>query len=68
LVKSGRFNNQSQVVLDTSDGLDRPTFCKCDRIYAVPRHELVRRRGTVELERRRQIVRTMIAAHGRNAL
>jgi len=44
LVKSGRFNNQSEVVREAI------------------------RRGTVVLERRRQIVRRMIAAHGWNAL
>ena len=57
-----------EVVLDTADGLDWPTFCKCDCIYAVPRDELTKPRGAVGLERRRQIVRTMIAAHGWNAL
>ena len=57
-----------KVVLDESDGMDWPTFCKCDCIYAVPRGELKRHRGSVALERRRQIVRTMIAAHGWNAL
>ena len=44
------------------------TFCKCDCIHAVPRSELARRRGSVVLERERQIVRTMIAAHGWNVL
>jgi hypothetical protein len=57
-----------EVVLDQSDGLDWPTFCKCDCIYAVPRGELKKQRGIVALERRRQIVRTLITAHGWNAL
>ena len=50
------------------DGLDWPTFCKCDCIYAVPRAELKQRRGTVTTERRRRIVRTVIATHGWNVL
>ncbi len=57
-----------EVLLDSSDGLDWPTFCKCDCIYAVPRTELLRCRGMVGAERRRQIVRTIIAVHGWNAL
>jgi len=57
-----------EVLLDDADGLDWPTFCKCDCIYAVPRTELGRKRGVVTVERRRQIVCTMIAAHGWNVL
>jgi hypothetical protein len=57
-----------EVVLDQSDGLDWPTFCKCDCIYAVPRGELRKHRGSVALERRRHIVRTIIGAHGWNSL
>jgi mRNA-degrading endonuclease toxin of MazEF toxin-antitoxin module len=57
-----------EVVLDRSDGLDWTTFCKCDCIYAVPRGELKRHLGNVTLDRRRQIVRTLIGAHGWNAL
>ena len=60
--------NDNEVLLDKSDGMDWPTFCKCDCIYAIPRTELKHHRGTVALERRRQIVRTMIASHGWNTL
>ncbi len=66
--RANRPARDHEVVLDASDGLDRETFCKCDCIYAVPRDELVRQRGIVGEERRRQIVRTLIAAHGWNAL
>lgn len=55
-----------EVILDASDGMDWPTFCKCDCLYAVPRAELKRHRGSVVLERRRLIVRTIILAHGWN--
>ncbi len=66
--RANRPAREHEVVLDVADGLDGPAFCKCDCIYAVPRQELKRLRGVVALERRRQIVRTMIAVHGWNAL
>ena len=58
----------NEVVLDEADGLDWPSLCKCDCIYALPRGELKSFRGEVSLERRRQLVRAMIAAHGWNVL
>ncbi|MDQ2867927.1 MAG: type II toxin-antitoxin system PemK/MazF family toxin [Verrucomicrobiota bacterium] len=58
----------NEILLDEADGLDWQTFCKCDLIIAVPRAELKRRRDSVGVERRRQIVRTVIATHGWNAL
>lgn len=57
-----------EAVLDKADRLDWPTFCKCDCIYAVPRTELKGHRGSVTVERRRIIVRRIIAAHARNVL
>lgn len=66
--RANRPAHEHEVVLDEADGLDWPTFCKCDCIYAVPRGELRRHRGSVTPERRRQIVRTLISAHGWNAL
>ena len=67
-LRPNRLPQDHEVVLDQSDGLDWPTICKCDCIYAVPRGELRRHRGNVALERRRQIVQTIISAHGWNAL
>jgi mRNA-degrading endonuclease toxin of MazEF toxin-antitoxin module len=66
--RASRSVHDHEVLLDSSDGLDWPTFCKCDCIYAVPRTELGRARGVATLARRRQIIRTVIAAHGWNAL
>lgn len=66
--RASRPAQDHEVILDNADGLDWPTFCKCDCIYAVPRTELRRQRGLVTLERRRQIVRTVITTHGWNAL
>jgi hypothetical protein len=57
-----------EVLLDEADGLDRATLCKCDCVFAVPRGELKERRGSVTVERRRQIVRSIIQSHGWNAL
>ena len=62
--RSNRRPEAHEVLLDQSDGLEWPTLCKCDVIYAVPRDEIKHRRGQVALERRAQFVRTIIAAHG----
>ena len=53
-----------EVLLDQEDGLDGPALCRCDLIYAAPREQLKHRRGAVSDSRRRQLVRTVIAAHG----
>ncbi len=66
--RAARAPYPNEVLLDNADGLDWQTFCKCDLIIAVPRAELKRQRGRVGMERRRQIVRSMIATHGWNAL
>lgn len=66
--RANRLPQEHEVILDGADGLDWPTFCKCDCIYAVPRAELQQRRETASTERRRQIVRTVIATHGWNVL
>jgi hypothetical protein len=58
----------NEVRLDAADGLDGRALCKCDCIFAVPRSELTQHRGVVSLERRRQIVRTIIQSHGWNLL
>jgi mRNA-degrading endonuclease toxin of MazEF toxin-antitoxin module len=44
-----------EVILDSSDGMDWPTFCNCGTMYAVRSSLLFGRRGRVTLERRRQI-------------
>ena len=52
-----------EVVLDSADGLDWPTLCKCDLIYSLEKTELTQKRGEVSHARRNQIIRTIIAAH-----
>ena len=66
--RANRSPLEHEVLLDEADGLDWPTLCKCDCIFAVPRGELKQRRGGVSLERRRQIVRAIIQSHGWNAI
>ena len=53
-----------EIILDEADGLDWPTICKCDLIYAAPKDELKPRKGQVSDVRQGPLVRTMIAAHG----
>src|SRR5262249_31493629 len=53
-----------EVVLGSADGLDWPTLCKCDVVYAASKAELVKRRGIVSTERRRAIAERVIRALG----
>jgi mRNA-degrading endonuclease toxin of MazEF toxin-antitoxin module len=53
-----------EVLLDTSDGMDWATLCKCDLLYAVHAHQLTQKRGTVRTERRRAIAERVIRALG----
>jgi len=62
--RAGRKPQAHEVLLDEADGLDWPTLCKCDLIYAVPRMVLIMQKGNVTEVRRGQLVRTLIAAHG----
>jgi mRNA-degrading endonuclease toxin of MazEF toxin-antitoxin module len=61
--RATRKAESNEIILDTADGLDWATLCKCDVIYAVPRTELKNRRGEVSKARRSQMIRTVIAAH-----
>jgi hypothetical protein len=53
-----------EVLLDTADGLDWETLCKCDVVYAASKTELVKRRGTVTSLRRRAIAERVIRSLG----
>lgn len=57
-----------EVLLDQEDGLSWETLFKCDCIFAVERSEIKAKCGTVTSERRLQIVRTIISAHGWNTV
>lgn len=53
-----------EVILDVADGLDSATLCKCDVVYAAPKSELIKHRGSVTPERRRSIAERVIRALG----
>lgn len=62
--RAARKPEAHEVVLDTADGMDWPTLCKCDLLHAVSKTDLKSRRGAVSGERRKQLVRASIAALG----
>ena len=53
-----------EILLDGADGLDWETLCKCDLVFAVPKDQLTRKRGSVAQERRRQIAGNVIRGLG----
>ena len=53
-----------EVLLDSADGLDWETLCKCDLVFAVPKEQLSSKRGTVTPEHRRQIAERVIRGLG----
>ena len=53
-----------EIILDTADGLNWPTICKCDLIHAVKKTELKNQRGHVSEIRRRQLVTVAMSALG----
>ena len=53
-----------EVILDSSDGLDWPTLCRCDLFFMVKKSDLKNQRGAVSPERRRQIIATIIRSNG----
>jgi len=55
-----RLPQENEVLLDTADGMDWPTLCKCDCVYAVEKTDLKDFRGQITVERRRAIVRTIV--------
>jgi mRNA-degrading endonuclease toxin of MazEF toxin-antitoxin module len=53
-----------EIMLNDADGLDWATLCKCDLVFAVPKEQLTRKRGSVTPERRRQIAAQVIRGLG----
>ena len=64
--RASRAPNAGEVLLDSADGLNWETLCKCDLIYSVGRDLLHTPRGLVTAERRREIVRAIVSCHGWN--
>lgn len=57
---TARAGKENEVVLDQADGLDWKTLCRCDLLFALPKAALTNRRGSVTMERRREIALKII--------
>lgn len=62
--RASRDAEAMEIILDDADGLDWKTLCKCDLVFAAPKEQLTRKRGSVTIERRRQIAERVIRALG----
>jgi hypothetical protein len=62
--RAARRAEPHEVILDTADGLNWPTLCKCDVVYAVEKSQLTQHRGLVVTERRRAIAERVIQQLG----
>lgn len=47
--------NPLEIVLDTEDGLDRPTVFVCDLLFTANKSDLSQKRGELVYERRRAV-------------
>ena len=54
---------ETEVQLNSADGLERPTLYSCAHIYTVHRGKISGRLGRVAPERRRQIERAIVALY-----
>lgn len=61
--RANRPVNSTEVLLDSADGLNWETICKCDLILSVDKCDLIQPRGKVTHERQRQIIGTIIRSH-----
>jgi len=62
--RAKRSANAIECLLDVSDGMDWETLVRCDFIWVARKDELTRRRGSVALDRRRDMGRKVISAVG----
>lgn len=62
--RAGRKAEALEVILNGADGLDWETICKCDLVFAVPKEQLTRKRGSVSRVRRTQIAERIIRGLG----
>jgi len=60
--RSNRPPKETEVRLNSADGLDWETLCRCDALWLVEKSKLKGKRGTVTPIRRRQIVDKINAA------
>src|SRR5437773_7943692 len=57
---AARAAKENETVLDQADGLNWKTLCRCDLLFTVPKVTLSHRRGSVTVERRRDIAGKII--------
>jgi mRNA-degrading endonuclease toxin of MazEF toxin-antitoxin module len=62
--RATRTAGPTEVILEQADGLDWPTMCACDLIFAVPKAQLKDRKGNVTPIRRRALVNQIVLAMG----
>lgn len=61
--QAGRTAKPHEIILDHADGMDWPTLCKCDLIYAVAKNLLTHRKGQVSEGRKSSLIRKVIESH-----
>ena len=57
---AARAAKENETLLVEADGMDWKTLCRCDLPFALPKAVLTHRRGSVSVERRREIARKII--------
>jgi mRNA-degrading endonuclease toxin of MazEF toxin-antitoxin module len=62
--RATRAAKATEVILDSTDGLDGPTLCKCDLVYSAPANQLSGKKGIVARARRREIALRVIRGLG----
>ena len=58
-VRDDRMPRITEVFLDATDGLDRKSSVRCNFFYSLPKAEFQNLRGTVSINRRKQIVKVI---------
>ena len=60
--RQSRPPGREEVLLNSADGLDWETYCRCDHVFSVERSQLKRRpkHASVSTERRRQIAAKLV--------
>ena len=62
--RANRAPKETEVRLNSADGFDWETLCRCDVLWLVEKSKLTGKRGSVSRIRRRQIVDKINAAMG----
>jgi hypothetical protein len=57
---TAREARENESILDEAEGLDWKTLCRCDLLFTLPKATLTKQRGSVSVERRREIARKIV--------